>query len=334
MIDIEKPAELRTFLNHHRLIMEHESLGFKILHGGVSNRAILVERNSGPNWVFKQALNKLRVETDWFCSTARIHQEAKALRWLKQIIPDNVPSLVWEDKDNQILGMTEVPTPHTNWKTDLLNGTIDLEQVNTFARLLAKLHDATEQHPQLKEAFREYSYFESLRLDPYYAYTASQVPEASNFLDRLINETKSRKQALVHGDYSPKNVLIHNHQMFILDYEVMHIGDPAFDLGFSLTHFLSKAHAQPKYRNLFFQAALNYWDTYSKAIKEPRDQLEHMTIKHTLACMLARVCGRSQLEYLNQIQKDQQKQAVLSAMSTFPVTLKALIEKLQNTFKG
>ena len=43
----------------------------------------------------------------------------------------------------------------------------------------------------------------------------------------------------------------------LLDHEVAHFGDPAFDLGFSLTHLLSKALHLEAYRPLFLAAALS-----------------------------------------------------------------------------
>jgi tRNA A-37 threonylcarbamoyl transferase component Bud32 len=335
-MDIEKPEELKVYLCQQQLMAPGESLKFEILQEGVSNRAVWIERNPPPNWVLKQALEKLRVETDWYSSISRIHQEAQALRWLMKIIPGHVPSLVFEDKDHHILGMTSVPAPHTNWKTDLLNGNVDLERVTTFAQLLAKIHRAGFNYPDLNEDFKDYSFFESLRLEPYYSFTASQVPEASTYLDQLIKETKTRKLAVVHGDYSPKNVLLHHGQMFILDFEVMHIGDPAFDLGFSLTHFLSKAHVLPELRVRLLEAALHYWDSYQENQHQQRQlsQLEPMTIKHTLACMLARVNGRSPLEYLNPFQRSFQKEVILRMMEQPPITIRELVHRFEHAFSG
>lgn len=331
-MDIERPEEIKAFLLKQNLAVPEENLKFEILHGGVSNRTVLVRRSTGVNWVLKQALEKLRVETEWYSSTDRIHQEASALKWLTQIIPNHVPSILLEDKTYHILGMTAVPTPHTNWKTDLMSGIIDFNQVAMFAELLAEIHAATKSYPELALDFKNHSFFESLRLEPYYSFTATQVPEATDYLYELIAETKTRKFRLVHGDYSPKNVLIHQHQMFILDYEVMHIGDPAFDLGFSITHFLSKAHALPAFRSQFFQAAMLYWDTYIDASSGQLIEMEfeQFAIKHTLACMLARVCGRSPLEYLKPPERDLQKKVILEILASPPGSMRELVSQFES----
>ena len=115
---------------------------------------------------------------------------------------------------------------------------------------------------ELAGLFDDRSHFESLRLEPYYAFTATQIPAAAGFLQALIAGTRARRLTLVHGDFSPKNILIHRDSLVLLDHEVIHWGDPAFDLGFSLTHLLSKAHHLPNHRADFANAAREYWQTY------------------------------------------------------------------------
>ena len=110
--------------------------------------------------------------------------------------------------------------------------------------------------------FANRDFFESLRLEPYYAFTAARVPAAAVFLDALTRDTRQIGDTLVHGDYSPKNILLHADRMVLLDHEVVHWGDPAFDLGFSMTHLLSKAHLLVDRRPAFADAARRYWQAY------------------------------------------------------------------------
>src|SRR5205823_5639992 len=102
-------------------------------------------------------------------------------------------------------------------------------------------------------------------LEPYYEFTAQRVSGARSFLELLIAETRATRTALVHGDYSPKNVLVFQDALVLVDHEVIHFGDPAFDVGFSLTHLLSKAHHLPERRAAFASAALEYWASYQGA---------------------------------------------------------------------
>jgi len=117
--------------------------------------------------------------------------------------------------------------------------------------------------------------------------------------------------------------------LILLDHEVIRWGDPAFDLGFSLTHFLSKAHHLPLQRAAFAEAARLYWQIYQETVGQQRwtDRLEHYTVRHTLGCLLARVAGRSTLEYLEPALRVRQQQVVTSLMSAPPATIGALVDQ-------
>jgi len=314
-LNIEEPDQLLHYLRDRGLIGDEGEPAFQVLKGGVSNRTVWVGRGGSGDWVIKQALQKLRVQVDWFSDPERIQREAAGLRWLGRIIPGHVPEVVFNDSQRNILAMTAVPQPHYNWKTALLSGHTDVRFAQSFGKLLAKIHNAALRYPKLAEEFAERRFFEELRLEPYYRYTATQAPDAAPFLTQLIEETRARRFALVHGDYSPKNVLIHRDRLVILDYEVIHFGDPAFDIGFSLTHFLSKAHHLPARRDAFLDMARRYWQSYLRELAPHlRDMVRHFAVQHTLACLLARVAGRSPLEYLDGIERESQKRIVLELM--------------------
>ncbi|MEM7032736.1 MAG: aminoglycoside phosphotransferase family protein [Chloroflexota bacterium] len=331
VMDIENPTDLLTYLRQQGRIDNTETPQCQTLSGGVSNRTVRVDRENGEAWVIKQALEKLRVPVDWFSSPLRIHREAEGLRWLNKLAPQqSVPEFVFEDHEHHLLAMQAIPDPHENWKVALLDGRLDLTQVRQFGHLLGQIQrQAEQQKDTIAAAFADRTFFESLRLEPYYGYTASQVPQATRFLNQLINETRACRFTLVHGDYSPKNTLVYQNRLILLDYEVIHFGDPAFDLGFSLTHFLSKAHHLPHLRAEFMQASQIYWEAYRATLGNISwaDDLEEKAVHHTLACLLARVAGRSPLEYLSQEARQRQQQAVLTLMSRTPATVSSLVEQ-------
>jgi 5-methylthioribose kinase len=329
-LDIEQPGALLSYLRGTGRIGEEEKPVVQVLAGGVSNRTVLVRRPTGEAWVLKQALEKLRVSVDWFSDPERVHREALGLRWLQELAPPgSVTPLVFEDHEHHLLAMEAVPEPHENWKTMLLEGRVRDEHVEQFGRLLGEVHrKAHERREELVQIFEDRSFFESLRLEPYYGYTATQVPTAADFLHTLVDDTRACRISLTHGDYSPKNILIHEGRLVLLDHEVIHFGDPAFDLGFSLTHFLSKAHHLPDRRAAFAQAANLYWRTYLRAVSEADwvGDLEPRAVRHTLGCLLGRVAGRSPLEYLDEEERHRQKETVLALMSRTPTTVPELVE--------
>jgi aminoglycoside phosphotransferase (APT) family kinase protein len=303
------------------------------LQGGVSNRTVLVQRASGETWVLKQALAKLRVRVDWFSSPERIYREALGLEWLARLVPDgSIPALLFQDHEQHLLAMEAVLQPHQNWKSLLLAGEIDAEHFRQFATLLATIHrEAYHRRDELERIFADGSFFKSLRLEPYYGYSAQQAPSAAEFLESLIQETLSCRITLVHGDFSPKNILIHRGRLVLLDHEVIHFGDPAFDLGFSMAHFLSKAHHMSARRRSFFAAASEYWHTYRErlGVVAWAETLEARAVRHTLGCLLARVVGRSPLEYLAEDERLRQREAVLSIIPRAPHQLPHLISTFE-----
>lgn len=313
-VDIEQETSLVAYLRGGGWIRRGERVCVRVLHGGVSNKTVLVERD-GEGWVLKQALAKLRVPVDWFSDPMRIHREASALRWLQRLAPQGgVPRLVFEDPVHHILCMEAVPEPHENWKEKLLSGRVEPAEVKQFALLLSAIHTrSAEQLDALRPDFGGREFFETLRIEPYYLYAAEREPAAASFFQRLVNETRAVAATLVHGDFSPKNVLIHQGRMKLLDFEVAHIGDPAFDLGFSLAHLLSKAHHLVEVRSEFLASATAYWDAYWEVVGEApfAEDLEERAVRHACGCLLARVRGRSQLEYLSDGEKERQAVAVV-----------------------
>lgn len=331
LLDIEKPRALVSYLKAAGRVGEDEEPVVHVLTGGVSNRTVLVKRHqTGEAWVVKQALPKLRVAVDWFSDPKRVHREALGLRWLEALAPpDTITPLLFEDRDNHLLAMKAVPEPHENWKTMLLDGRLENDHVNQFGRLLGAVHrGGYERREEAEPVFRDRSVFESLRLEPYYGYAAERVPEASRFLRALVDETRSRRDTLVHGDYSPKNVLVREERLILLDHEVIHFGEPAFDLGFGLTHFLSKAHHLPEKRSAFAEAARLYWSVYRDEVGFLPwvEGLEQRAVRHTLGCLLARVAGRSPLEYLDEKELVRQREAVLELIHNPPESVPGLVE--------
>lgn len=325
MVDIEQPGALVAYLRDTGRIAADARV--TQLSGGVSNRALLVELDDGRAWVVKQALDKLRVAADWRADPDRIHREALALQWIADLCgSDTVPAYIFEDRERHILAMSAVPTPHRNWKEMLLAGEVGPRHVEEFGGLLGQLHRASAARiDELRDSFGDRRFFEELRLEPYYGYAAAQEPEARGFLTTLQEDTLQVATALVHGDYSPKNILVHNDRLVLLDHEVAHIGDPAFDIGFSVTHFLAKANHLTTHRDAFAMAAHTHWRAYRKALGDNGID-EARAVRHTLGCLLARVAGRSPLEYLDDAGRQRQRDTTLRLMAAPPSTVDQLID--------
>jgi 5-methylthioribose kinase len=319
MIDVEDSGQLLGYLRASGRIGPSEEPCMQRLRGGVSNKTILLTRSDGESWVIKQALKKLRVQSDWFSDPGRIGVEANGLRHLPRITPEGtITSLLFEDAAENLLAMQAVPEPHQNWKQELLGGKIDQHLFSQFAKLLGSIHrESFRLRHEFAPLFAGKQFFKTLRLEPYYEYSAKVVPEAAQFLDELVAWTLSRSDTLVHGDFSPKNVLVYNGRLVLLDHEVLHFGDPAFDIGFSLTHFLSKALHLSQKRQELTEAARLYWRIYFDEVHTMpwSVNLGFRSARHTLASLLARACGRSPLEYLTNKERLTQRRIVIEIIN-------------------
>jgi aminoglycoside phosphotransferase (APT) family kinase protein len=329
-LDIEVLEELLTWLRETGRIEADLTPEMTVLEGGISSRTVQVSA-PGRDWVLKQALAELRVPVPWFSDTSRVHREASALRWLENLAPTGAsPRFEFEDEAARVVCMSAVPQPHDNWKSLLLKGEVNPVHIDRFAEIIGTIHLRSNRRlNELEPEFADRTFFESLRLEPYYAYSAAQVPEAAAFLERLQRETRLVRSTLVHGDLSPKNVLVRDDTLVLVDHEVAHIGDPAFDLGFSCAHFLSKARHVVAARNRLLESTDRYWSGYLEIVgEEPWSQeMETRVVRHTLACLLARAAGRSQLEYFDQSEKTLQIQAVLHLIEGSPRTMERLVHE-------
>jgi len=329
-LDSEHPGQLVAYLRESGRIAQEESPIVRTLSGGVSNRTVWVQRKGGEAWVLKQALPRLRVAVEWYSDPTRVRREALGLHWLERLAPPNtITPLVFEDHRHNLLAMRAVPEPYDNWKSMLLEGRVDLQHVRQFATLLATIHrQAAASSEELAAVFGDRCFFESLRLEPFYEYTATRVPVAAEFLRTLAADTRACCRTLVHGDYSPKNILIRDGQLILLDHEVIHWGDPSFDVGFALAHLLSKAHHLPEHRAQLVGAANQFAELYfSSAGDVCDDDTAARCARQALGCLLARVAGRSPVEYLSDEERSRQQRIVTSLLTGREMTVSEIISR-------
>jgi tRNA A-37 threonylcarbamoyl transferase component Bud32 len=326
--NIEDFEALREYLAAKGHADAHESPSFRLLSGGVSNRVVLAVFPDSRQWVLKQALHKLRVPGDWFSSPERIHREAAALLVFENLLgQENIPKLIFDDRDAHVLAMEAVPSPHENWRSLLLAGIVDRNCFENAGKILGTLHQRGASLPAgVRAVFEDQTYFVSLRIEPYYLHTAQVVSQAKDFLAALIRDCSANRITLVHGDFSPKNILVSRGKLVLLDYEVAHWGDPAFDLGFFFALLLSKAHHLPEHRSKLLEGLTSAWEHYLLELRSTflQRDIEPRAVRHTLGCLLARVEGRSPLDYLCKEERHRQRMLVVSLLARIPTTIREL----------
>ena len=299
---ILNPQSVVAYLVSRGWAKEGDAISARELGGGVSNIVLLIEWKSEPGrrWVLKQSLERLRVQDDWRSERARIYREAEAIQSLRPALGEGaLPGIIHIDRENFSYIMTAAPEGSTSWKDLLLAGEVDIQVAAQAASLLARMMKASQADPALRERFGDRTVFDQLRIDPYYRITARRHPDVRAALVQLVANSWNIQSALVHGDYSPKNMLVSDGQIFLIDFEVIHWGDPAFDTGFFLNHLFLKSFHQPQFAQNYFGAVREFWKTLKAELPtEVNRGFETLTIRHLGGLMLARIDGKSPAEYL------------------------------------
>ncbi len=269
------------------------------LAGGVSSDIWRVDLATGPICV-KSALPKLNVAAEWIVPIERNMYE---VRWLKAaglIAPEAVPRLLGEDAEGHAFAMDYLdPARYPVWKGQLAKGQADFGFAAAVGEKLAAIHAATAGRDEVRHDFESTEIFREIRLDPYLGATARAHPDRSDALMALFETTAETRLALVHGDVSPKNILAGPDGPVFLDAECAWYGDPAFDLAFCLNHLLLKCLWVPAVAPKFLEAYSALAEAYLAGLSwEGRNELEERTARLLPGLMLARVDGKSPVEYL------------------------------------
>ena len=271
------------------------------LGGGVSNAVVRVD-DGEESYVLKQPHPNLRVEDDWPADVSRVHNEAAAARVYARVVEEAgigdvvVPEVVFESREDHVIVVTCAPDGATMWKRDLLAGRVDADVAASLGRFLGASHRLAAGMEDVKETFQDKTPFDQLRVDPYHRTTADRHPDLADPILAEAERVLSADRTLVHGDYSPKNVLVAD-DLWVLDFEVAHWGDPAFDAAFMLNHLFIKSVHVPDAGEELRRAALAFWRRYDDEVEW---DVERATVAELSVLMLARVDGKSPVEYADE----------------------------------
>jgi aminoglycoside phosphotransferase (APT) family kinase protein len=272
---------------------------FTPLTGGISSDIFRVDV-AGRRFCVKRALAKLKVAADWRAPVERNHSEAEWIRVAGEIVPDAVPRLIAEDLEAGLFAMQWLaPESHPVWKAQLRDGAIEPEVAAEVGRRIARVHHATAGRHDLAERFATDHIFQPIRLEPYLLATARRHPDVAPALRGIAEGTARTKLALVHGDVSPKNILVGPRGPMFLDAECAWYGDPAFDLAFCMNHLLLKCLWRPQWRARYLASFRALGAAYVGGVTwEPRDVFEARCARLLPGLFLARVDGKSPVEYV------------------------------------
>ncbi len=321
--DTDDSTLVTAALQRMGLIAEGEGVRCTPLTGGVSSDIWKVETGRRVMAV-KRARGQLKVATEWRAPVERNAYEVQWFRVAGAAVPNAVPKILGEDREAGLFAMAYLdPAQYPIWKSELRDGRVDLPLAAEVGRRLARIHSATALNTKIAAEFTTDATFHAIRLEAYLETTARGHPEVAAILMELSRVTLATKRTLVHGDISPKNILAGSRGPIFLDAECAWYGDPAFDLSFCLKHLLLKCLWTPASTAAFLAAFDALANSYLAGVDwEPRCGLEQR-IARLLPCLfLARVDGKSPVEYLDEVGKDHVRRVALPLIAAPPPHLR------------
>jgi len=312
--------ELTAALDRFGLIKTAERPHFVPLTGGVSSDIWRVDLARGPVCV-KRALSRLIVSADWRAPVERNAYEVEWYRTAAAIAPEAAPQVLGHDPGAGLFVMEYLdPRRYRLWKEDLRQGRADPSVAAAVGRQLGRIHAGTADDPAIAARFDSEAIFRPIRLEPYFLATAEKHTDRADALKRLVETTLADRRVLVHGDVSPKNILIGPHGPVFLDAECAWFGDPAFDIAFCSNHLLLKCLWVPEAAAGFLVCFDALVAAYLDRVDwEPAADVEARAAHLLPGLFLARVDGKSPVEYLTDEADKDRVRRVARALLADPV---------------
>jgi len=291
--------EISAVLARLGLLAPDDRLVCTPLDGGISSDIWRVEIGAR-KYCVKRALAQLKVSTVWEAPVERNDAEWKWLAEAQTIWPGSVPQLVAQDRDAGLFVMDYLdPARYPNWKAQLRDGLLSEDTAVAVGRRLAAIHAATAGRADIAAGFDNGATFYAIRLEPYLVATGRVHPDLSSRLNALAEQTLATKRALVHGDVSPKNILVGPDGPMFIDSECAWYGEPAFDLAFCLNHLLLKCLWRPQHARDYLHLFERLSETYLAGVTwQPRAEMDALTAALLPALLLGRIDGKSKIEYV------------------------------------
>jgi tRNA A-37 threonylcarbamoyl transferase component Bud32 len=301
------------------------------LAGGVSSDIVRVQLEDRQNVCAKRALPRLKVASLWEAPLERNHYEAAWFRLAGSVAPGFAPRVLAEDQAHGIILLEYLPPDdYLLWKAELLEGRIDAGTAESVAARLACVHGATWADRSVAEAFATDAVFDAIRISPYLRSLAERTPDLAKEIMAVAEQTAATRCALVHGDVSPKNILVSRRDghPVLLDAECAWFGDPAFDAAFCMNHLLLKAAHIPSLRSKLLDAARRFFVTWVTALPDGTQNEVERRLARLLPCLLlARIDGKSPVEYLSEAQREVVRQVSRPLISDAPSSTDELISR-------
>jgi aminoglycoside phosphotransferase (APT) family kinase protein len=265
------------------------------LAGGYINQVFRVTGPAG-ELVVKQALEQSR-RTILQADIARAHAEVAAMRAVQRYLDNHAPTPVVldEDRENFVCVMTAAPRDARLYHDELLAGRTHPTAARALGVYAAELHGRTRGDAGAAKEFASNPGFK-LR-DQSIRSAGAAHPDLKGRIEALLDQNLTLREALVDYDITPKNVLVHSRGITKLDFECAQFGDPAFDVGIVLGHFMLYALARPGWAGPILRAGKAFEEGYASVLGPVSGDFARRGAEYAAVMILGRVAGDLVLDF-------------------------------------
>ena len=253
-----------AYLQARKVLPHGDSIRVEELGGGVSNVVLAVSWKTAASSSSRRFRGSASRTSGLPSGSARSTRRARC-SWRTRSRLDASRLSSTSTRDLCTLTMTAAPSGWATWKERLLTADADAAVARSARgdpRRLARRH--VPERASSRESFGDQEVFDQLRVDPYYRTVARRRPELAEAVGAYVRRMGATRACIVHGDYSPKNVLVGD-GLWVIDFEVAHFGDPGFDVAFMLNHLLLKRLHLGGRAARSRSCARGFWEGYSGA---------------------------------------------------------------------
>tara|TARA_Y100001970_G_scaffold47270_1_gene59742 strand:+ start:167 stop:1138 length:972 start_codon:yes stop_codon:yes gene_type:complete len=283
-------------------INQEKIIQYKKLTGGVSSEVYHVKTNKN-NYCIKRSLKRLLVKKKWIANTNRIKFEYLWLKHCQNILKRNIPNTYEFNNKKKYIVMEYLKTSeYKTLKQLYFNKIININTIRSISKHLYKIHSNSNNYKTKKTFEGNYKNFYDLRLDPYFNEVGRVYPKYKGYIKKINENYIKHSNTLVHGDFSPKNILVGKNKIIYLDAECCNFGDPVFDLVFFTNHLLIKSIFFKDKSQEFIKLYISFYKEYlsNLSTKNFNSYIDRI-IKMTPIMLLSRVDGKSPVEYINKV---------------------------------
>lgn len=298
-MDITKKEDMISYLKDNGIISDAEPYSINYCSGGVSCPVALIE-TGGRTLLIKQGRARLAVKEEWLADPARTNLEGKGAAYYHKYLPETQPDVLINDEENHIFVREAIPAGCHMWKADLMEGILDFKVARRTMEVMATVHSCSAKDPDVPHVFNNYNNIYELRVSPYIQFVAKKYPQLAKVSDEVSDLIMNTHQVLVHGDYSPKNIIVTpEREVCVVDSEPVHCGNAICDVSNFTTHIVLKSAYLRKYSAAFLNMLVDMTDTYFSSIDfaDPK-VVEANCMKALGMIVLARIDGKSPAEYI------------------------------------